>query len=118
MVAVEPFEGARVPLADRAGHEALVAAKAAFSTDNLVAARAAVLCGAGWAVLPRWFVDDDLAAGRLIDVLPSWRAPTLTINAALLPATRRPRRVTVFADHLAEAVTATAGIAPPNVSTR
>ncbi|MEM9761679.1 MAG: LysR family transcriptional regulator [Pseudomonadota bacterium] len=113
MIAIEPFEAARVPLVDQTGRKALVAARAAFSTDNIVAARAAVISGAGWAVLPRWFVNDELASGHLVDVLPSWRAPTLTLNAALLPATRRPRRVTALTDHFAASVAAIAGILPP-----
>lgn len=112
-VAVEPFEGTRIPLAATDGRESVLAVAASLSTDNIVAARAAVLAGAGWAVLPRWFVDADLAAGRLSDVLPDWRAPTLALNAALLPGARRPRRLAAFLDHMAEAVRAMPGIAPP-----
>ncbi|MEL6266866.1 MAG: LysR family transcriptional regulator [Pseudomonadota bacterium] len=115
MVAVEPFEGTRVQLVDHAGREAPVAARAVFSTDNIVAARTAVFAGAGWAVLPRWFVDAELLAGRLIDALPAWRAPKLTLNAALLPVGRRPRRVNTFAEHVAKEVMAIPGVLPPDV---
>ncbi len=109
-VAVEPFEGARVPLVNIEGRGELITARPAVSTDSIVAARAAARAGAGWAVLPRWFIEDDLAAGRLVDLLVAWRAPTLVLNAALLPATRRPRRLAAFVDHVADAVHAIPGI--------
>jgi len=37
-----------------------------FATDNLYAARAAVLEGVGYAVLPLWCVQAELARGTLV----------------------------------------------------
>ena len=39
--------------------------------------REAALAGVGVALLPTWLVAADLAAGRLCEVLPGWRGPTV-----------------------------------------
>ena len=83
----------------------------AFATNNIFAAHKAALLGIGYAVLPRWFVEEDLAAERLRDPLPAWRAPEFAINAAYLPSRRQTRRLRAFIDHIATAVAGIPGIA-------
>ena len=99
-LALGPFEGSRIELHDRAGTATTFAIDPVFATDNVVALLAAVCGGLGAAILPRWFVAEDLAAGALIDAFPDLRAARLPVNLALAPGTRRPARV----ERLAEAI--------------
>ncbi|MEM8826231.1 MAG: LysR substrate-binding domain-containing protein, partial [Pseudomonadota bacterium] len=73
-------------------------------------AKKAALTGLGYAIMPRWFVASELSDGRLLDVLPTWRAAKLTINAAYLPTRRQTRRLKMLIDHLADAVAAMPGV--------
>ncbi|MEL6977330.1 MAG: LysR family transcriptional regulator [Pseudomonadota bacterium] len=110
--ALEPFEAASIPLTHADGGRETVSANVALSTNNIFSAYQAALMGVGYAVLPRWFVENDLRAGDLVDVLPDWRAPSLTINAAYLPARRRTRRLTAFLEHISAAVSEIPGVEP------
>ena len=111
--ALTPFDAGRIPLSTAKGDGAMVTASVAFATDTIVAAHAAALQGIGYAVLPRWLVAEELLAGRLVDLLPGWRAPSLTINAAYRPARPQPRRLALLVDRMAGAVAAIPGILPP-----
>jgi LysR family transcriptional regulator for bpeEF and oprC len=60
----------------------------------------AACLGLGVAQLPNYMVDDALAAGRLVELLPTMRPPTQPIHA-LIPANRLvPPRVRVLLDAL------------------
>lgn len=66
--------------------------------DNASILRAFALRGAGIALLPQWLVQDDLAAGRLLDALPDYRFPAQNVHA-LYPATGQlPRKVRSWID--------------------
>jgi len=108
--ALEPFDGASITLRDAHGATASVTAPVGIATNNILAARKAALLGIGFAVMPRWFVEDHLPAGALADVLPGWRAPSLQINLAYLPARRQPRRLTALLSHMIEAIAEIPGI--------
>ncbi|QID17558.1 LysR family transcriptional regulator [Nitrogeniibacter mangrovi] len=58
-----------------------------YVTDDMTALRQAALAGIGIVQLPHMVVDDDLAAGRLIRLLPEW-APRSGIVHALYPSRR------------------------------
>lgn len=49
-------------------------------TDSLFALRNAALAGLGVAAMSAWLVQDDLAAGRLVHLLPDWQAPALPVH--------------------------------------
>ncbi|NIA70556.1 LysR family transcriptional regulator [Pelagibius litoralis] len=108
--ALAPFEAASIPLTRADGTVETVDASVALATNNIFAAHKAAQLGIGYAVMPRWFVEGELKAGDLIDVLPGWRAKPLTINAAYLPSRRQTRRLKLLIDHMAEAVSAIPGI--------
>ena len=56
----------------------------------------------GVSVLPDFVIADDLAAGRLVHLMPRWQLESGRIHA-VVPATRfRPTRVSAFLDILAE----------------
>lgn len=65
--------------------------------------RAAVLGGAGVAVLPEFMVASDVRAGRLVELLREHALPRRTAIHALYGRSRpTPPKVKVFLDHLAE----------------
>lgn len=61
--------------------------KPRFVTEDLAALRLAALRGIGVCQFPSFIVQDDLDAGRLIDVLPGW-APRAGIIHAAFPSRR------------------------------
>jgi DNA-binding transcriptional LysR family regulator len=62
-----------------------------------------VMCalqGCGIVQLPRWHVEDDLEAGRLVELLPAWPGPAMPLSA-LYPYRRQlSPRVRIFVDWL------------------
>ena len=109
-VALSPFEGGRIPLANEQGTTVIVAPPVRMVTNNISAVRQATLAGLGFSVMPRWFVEQALEQQQLVDILPKWRAPKLTINVASLPGRHRPRRLQSFLDVLKEAVPQILGV--------
>lgn len=55
--------------------------KPRISVDSAAAMRELVLAGTGLATLPTVLVDADVAHGRLVELLPRWRAPLLGVFA-------------------------------------
>ncbi|HYE00940.1 MAG TPA: LysR family transcriptional regulator, partial [Alphaproteobacteria bacterium] len=51
-----------------------VAVRGRLVANNALALRLAVLAGQGLTLTPRFVVADDIAAGRLVPLLPDWRA--------------------------------------------
>ena len=76
--------------------------QASIFLDATLAVREAVCEGAGLSVLPDYAIADDLAAGRLIQVLPQWRLPSGGIHAVFPAARFRPAKVRAFVDLLAD----------------
>ena len=76
------------------GAAATVRHKPRFVTEDMVALRLAALRGVGVCQFPTFVVQDDVRAGRLIDVLPQWTPRAGIIHAAfpsrrgLLPSVR------------------------------
>jgi LysR family transcriptional regulator for bpeEF and oprC len=60
--------------------------------------------GMGLIQLPRYHVADQLANGKLVEVLPDWRPPTLPVSALYPHQRQLSPRVRVFVDWLAEAM--------------
>lgn len=80
----------------------VVNVQASIFLDATLAVREAVCQGAGLSVLPDYAVADDLAAGRLIQVLPQWHLPSGGIHAVFPAARFRPAKVRAFVDLLAD----------------
>ena len=102
--ALGPYEGSRIALRDGDGAETAFAARPRLATDNVVALREAAMAGLAAAILPRWFVADALAGGRLVDAAPSLRAARLPVHVATAAGTRRPARVERFVEAIGEAL--------------
>jgi DNA-binding transcriptional LysR family regulator len=64
--------------------------------------RAAALNGLGILVQPRYVINEDIVAGRLVPVLNDWDLPRLTINLAFPSRRHMPAKVRSFIDFLVE----------------
>ena len=51
-----------------------------LSTDSVYVARNTALAGLGAAIVSSWAVTEDIAAGRLIEPFPQWRASPLPVH--------------------------------------
>ncbi len=80
----------------------VVQVQATIFLDATLAVREAVCQGAGLSVLPDFAIADEIAAGRLIHVLPQWRLPSGGIHAVFPAARFRPATVRAFVDLLAD----------------
>ncbi len=76
--------------------------QASIFLDATLAVREAVCLGAGLSVLPDFLIADELAAGRLVQVLPKWRLPSGGIHAVFPAARFLPAKVRAFVERLAE----------------
>lgn len=47
-------------------------------------------------VMPKWFVENELTTGTVVDVSPDRRAAKLAVNLALASGAKRPARVEQF----------------------
>ena len=73
-----------------------------MSANIALVVKAAAMAGAGMVMMPDFAVADDVAAGRLIRLLPTWRLPGGGIHA-VFPASRfMPQRARAFIDLLRE----------------
>lgn len=71
-----------------------------FEAGNGSVLRSAALAGMGLIVVPSFMVADDLAAGRLVQVLASFSFVRLTVSAVYAPARVVPSNVRAFVDLL------------------
>ncbi|HZG27017.1 MAG TPA: LysR family transcriptional regulator [Ensifer sp.] len=72
----------------------------AITCNDGMALRQAALDDLGILVQPSYVVRDDLASGRLVQVLPEWRLKPLTMNVAFPTRTHLPARTRLFIDAL------------------
>lgn len=84
------------------GASRMVMLNTPFRTPSLPANYRATLNGAGIGSAAPWMCRDDIAAGRLVRVLPQWSLAPVGIHVALLPGRHRPARVTAFIEAIRE----------------
>jgi DNA-binding transcriptional LysR family regulator len=70
-------------------------------TNNTTLAYSMVLAGMAVAPLPPWLVDDDIAAGRLVELLPRQRMAATTLYAVYTSRRYLAPKVRTFVDHMA-----------------
>ncbi|NBN65033.1 LysR family transcriptional regulator [Pannonibacter tanglangensis] len=69
-----------------------------YQVASSLAVRDALRAGFGLSLIPRAYVADDLAAGRLVQLLEGWSTPDVTVHA-LYPSRRHvPPKVRAFID--------------------
>ena len=71
-------------------------------TNDGAIARAWAVDGHGIAMKSMWDIGSDLAAGRLVVVMPQWRTPDAPVYALLRHTRYMPARVRALLDFLAE----------------
>jgi DNA-binding transcriptional LysR family regulator len=78
-IALSPYYRKEVRLHNRQGDEYVFGISPRVITDSLYALRSAALRGVGVAVSSTWVVEDELASGKLIQLVPAWQAAVLPI---------------------------------------
>lgn len=73
-------------------------ARGGFSANNGDLLAKLAVHGEGVALLPHFIVEDDLRAGRLVQVLPEWSAPDIWLTLYYPPYDHLPLRVATFSD--------------------
>ena len=112
LVALDPFEGAKIPLFQRK-RTTTIHPNARMQTNNIFALKEATTMGLGMAVMPRWFIADELRSGELVDLLPKWQPTSLIIHVAYMPGRHRTMRLNAFLDTIKIAIPEISGIEPP-----
>ena len=84
----------------RAGTRVTVEVSGRYSVSSAQLARSGALAGLGIANLPRFLVADDLAAGRLVPVLPDWPIDAGHIHLLYPSAVHLSPRVRALIDAL------------------
>lgn len=88
---------------DDAGHGHVVKANCAFHTNNGDTARVAALAGHGIIWQPSFLIGTDLAAGRLVRVLPGYHLPDIAIQAVYPSRRHLSAKVRAMVDFLVAA---------------
>lgn len=68
--------------------------------DTVTALREAAIEGAGFTMLPEWMAARDIAAGRLVHLLPEWRISLVDLHLAHAAHEHLPERVRHLLDYL------------------
>ncbi len=84
-----------------------------LSTDSLYVAKNAALAGLGIAIVSSWTVEEDLARGRLVELLPDWQAAALPVHLVYPWARYYPTRLRKFLDLMREVMPKIAGMQLP-----
>ena len=71
-----------------------------FSTNTAYASRAAALAGAGVLRATTFLTQEDVAAGRLVRLLPAWSQAATDLHAVYPASPHVPHKVRVFIDAL------------------
>jgi DNA-binding transcriptional LysR family regulator len=99
---VQPHFDLRSRLVLGVGRE--VAVRPALLLDTVTAQREAVLAGAGFSLLPLRLVDEDLASGRLVRLLPGVEMPSIDLFAGYAAGRHITGRLRAFLDFALEEI--------------
>lgn len=87
------------------GRWVAVSVRGNLRSNNTLALRAAALAGAGVLHCPTFYVGAELAAGRLVPLLPGYRLPEISIYAVFSERRHLAPKVRAFVDFVAAAFT-------------
>ncbi|MDE2599800.1 MAG: LysR family transcriptional regulator [Rhodocyclaceae bacterium] len=91
------------------GEKIDVAIQPRMITDNLHAICNAALEGMGACIVSAWMVRDHIKSGRLVELLPEWRASSLPVSVIYPYARHYPARLRLFIDLMKEVMPAAVG---------
>jgi DNA-binding transcriptional LysR family regulator len=77
----------------RAGEEVSIRAQGQLSANSGEALMPALVAGLGIARLPTFIIAEQLAAGRLVEILVDWAPPPIGLHLLTPPSPLRPARV-------------------------
>ncbi|MFP3184219.1 MAG: LysR family transcriptional regulator, partial [Paraburkholderia sp.] len=83
-------------------HEVRLRPTKAIVANNTEMLRQFALLGMGFAILPSYLIGNDLARGRLVRLLRSYRLPQIEVQVAYPSRHHLPAKVRTFVDHLVE----------------
>lgn len=86
-----------------------------LSTDSIYVARNAALAGLGVAVVSSWTVTEDIAQGRLVELVPDWQATPLPVHLVYPWARYYPDRLRKFLELMKKVMPELAGMRRPEV---
>ena len=86
------------------GRECEVRVGRCLSSGDGVVLHDWVLSGEGISSEAFWDVADDLAAGRLVQLMPDYHRPQIDLYAVFAPSKPVPPRIRLFIDQLVEAL--------------
>jgi DNA-binding transcriptional LysR family regulator len=86
----------------KGGEAITVEARGTMTANETSVVRAAALAGAGIAMLPTYYVGDDLAQGALRQLLPDYTLEPLNIQAVYLSRRHQPMPLRLLIDFLAD----------------
>lgn len=86
-----------------------------LSTDSIYVARNAALAGLGVAVVSSWTVTEDIAQGRLVELVPEWQATPLPVHLVYPWARYYPGRLRKFLELMKKVMSELAGMRRPEV---
>lgn len=86
-----------------------------LSTDSIYVARNAALAGLGVAVVSSWAVTEDIAQGRLVELVPEWQATPLPVHLVYPWARYYPGRLRKFLELMKKVMPELAGMRRPEV---
>jgi len=119
-LALRTFYRTELTLSQRhTGESHRLAFRPRLSTDSLYALRTAAVDGLGVGVGSAWLLSEDLAAGRLVHLLPDWQASPLPMYLVYPHARFYPAKLRRFLEIVREAVPGSIqGALPPGTLSR
>ncbi|QKN82400.1 LysR family transcriptional regulator [Scandinavium goeteborgense] len=113
-VAISTFYQHEVTLQHQVSRESItIPIVPRLSTDSVYVARNTALAGLGAALISSWTVEEDIAQGRLIELLPEWRAAALPVHLVYPWARYYPARLRKFLDLMREVMPKISGMQLP-----
>jgi DNA-binding transcriptional LysR family regulator len=77
-----------------------------LTTDSFYALRSAAVRGIGIGLMSTWMLADEIAAGRLVQLAPQWRAAALPVHLIYPPSRFHPARLRRFVEAMKAALPA------------
>ena len=91
------------------GETARVAIRPRMSTDSLYALQSAARMGVGACLGSAWLMKEDIATGRLVQLVPQWQVAALPVYLVYPPARFQPARLRRFVETMRAALADPAG---------
>lgn len=117
-VAIQSFYQHEVTLTSTGGTVERVAIAPRLYTDSLYVARNTALAGLGVTMISSWTVEEDIRAGRLVQLLPDWHPAPLPVHLVYPWARYYPARLRAFLDLMREVMPGMIGMRQPSAAGR